>query len=95
MTEAIGGSVRGRLAYVPIHRRPALHLPNDARVAVWTIVNVENWSPTGAMPRAVLPPVTFGSLRDPETLVAAYERGAPESELLRQPDGPMASPQGL
>jgi catechol-2,3-dioxygenase len=32
---------------------------------------------------------------DPETLVAAYERGAPESELLRQPDGPMASPQGL
>jgi allantoinase len=23
---------------------------------VWTIVNVENWSPTGAMPRAVLPP---------------------------------------
>jgi catechol-2,3-dioxygenase len=32
---------------------------------------------------------------DPETLVAAYERGAPESELLRQHDGPMASPQGL
>jgi catechol-2,3-dioxygenase len=32
---------------------------------------------------------------DPETLVAAYERGVPEAELLRQPDGPMASPQGL
>ncbi|MFZ5784619.1 MAG: VOC family protein [Pseudomonadota bacterium] len=32
---------------------------------------------------------------DPETLVAAWERGAPEAELLRQPDGPMASPQGL
>jgi catechol-2,3-dioxygenase len=32
---------------------------------------------------------------DPEKLVAAYERGVPESELLRQPDGPMASPQGL
>ena len=32
---------------------------------------------------------------DPETLVAAYERGASEAELLRQPDGPMASPQGL
>jgi peptidoglycan/xylan/chitin deacetylase (PgdA/CDA1 family) len=56
MTETIGGSVRGRLDYVPIHRRPRLRLPNDARVAVWTIVNVENWSPTGAMPRAVLPP---------------------------------------
>ncbi len=56
MTESIGKSVRGRLPYVPIHRRPPLKLPNDARVAVWTIVNVENWSPTGAMPRAVLPP---------------------------------------
>src|SRR5450755_509108 len=56
MTETIGGSVRGRLDYVPIHRRPRLRLPNDARVAVWTIVNVENWSPTGAMPRAVLTP---------------------------------------
>ncbi len=51
-----GGSVRGRVNYAPIHRRPMLRLPGDARVAVWTIVNVENWSPTGAMPRAVLPP---------------------------------------
>ena len=56
MTESIGKSVRGRLPYTPIHRRPPLKLPNNARVAVWTIVNVENWSPTGAMPRAVLPP---------------------------------------
>jgi allantoinase len=56
MTELVGNSVRNRLPYVPIHRRPALKLPNSARVAVWTIVNVENWSPTGAMPRAVLPP---------------------------------------
>jgi len=32
---------------------------------------------------------------DPETLVAAWERGASEADLLRQPDGPMASPQGL
>jgi len=56
MTESIGRSVRGRLPYTPIHRRAPLKLPNNARVAVWTIVNVENWSPTGAMPRAVLPP---------------------------------------
>jgi hypothetical protein len=28
-------------------------------------------------------------------LIAAYESGASEAELLRQPDGPMASPQGL
>ena len=56
MTDTIGSSVRGRLDYTPIHRRPPLRLPNDARIAVWTIVNVENWSPGAAMPRAVLPP---------------------------------------
>ena len=32
---------------------------------------------------------------DPDKLVADYERGVPEADLLRQPDGPMASPQGL
>lgn len=48
--------IRGRLPYSPITMRPKRHLPGGARVAVWTIVNVENWSPTSAMPRAVLPP---------------------------------------
>jgi allantoinase len=52
----IGDSIRNRLDYTPIHRRPSLSLPGNARVAVWTIVNVENWSPSGPMPRAVLPP---------------------------------------
>ena len=56
MTRETGDSVRGRTPYLPIHKRPRLSLPNDARVAVWTIVNVENWSPAGAMPRSVLPP---------------------------------------
>ena len=56
MTRETGDSVRGRTPYLPIHKRPRLSLPNDARVAVWTIVNVENWSPAGAMPRTVLPP---------------------------------------
>jgi peptidoglycan/xylan/chitin deacetylase (PgdA/CDA1 family) len=55
-TSEIGGSVRERVAYQPIHRRPRLELPGGARVAVWTIVNVENWNPQGPMPRAVLPP---------------------------------------
>ena len=49
-------SFRDRLDYVPIHRRPRLQLPNNARVAVWTIVNVENWDPRAAMPRTVMPP---------------------------------------
>ncbi|MGQ3298673.1 polysaccharide deacetylase family protein [Reyranella sp.] len=56
MTSETGSSVRGRTPYLPIHKRPKLVLPGDARVAVWTIVNVENWSPAGAMPRTVLPP---------------------------------------
>ncbi len=56
MTRETGDSVRGRTPYLPIHKRPRLRLPNNARVAVWTIVNVENWSPAGAMPRTVLPP---------------------------------------
>lgn len=57
MTDSdIGKSVRGRLDYQPIHQRPPLKLPGEARVAVWTIVNIENWRPTGPMPRTVLPP---------------------------------------
>src|SRR5471032_3185863 len=56
MTVDIGSSIRARVTYEPIHKRRALHLPGDARVAVWTIVNVESWSPQGPMPRAVLPP---------------------------------------
>jgi allantoinase len=55
-SDEIGRSVRERVSYEPIHRRKQLKLPGDARVAVWTIVNVENWSPNSPMPRAVLPP---------------------------------------
>ena len=49
-------TIRDRLPYQPIVTRSKLRLPGDARVAVWTIVNVENWSPSDPMPRAVLPP---------------------------------------
>lgn len=47
---------RDRLQYQPIGRRPEFKLPGNARIAVWTIVNVENWLPENAMPRTVLPP---------------------------------------
>jgi peptidoglycan/xylan/chitin deacetylase (PgdA/CDA1 family) len=57
MTDTINpGAIRNRLPYSPITRRPPLRLPGGERVAVWTIVNVENWSPDNAMPRTVLPP---------------------------------------
>jgi peptidoglycan/xylan/chitin deacetylase (PgdA/CDA1 family) len=54
--QELGSSIRDRVPYQPIHLRKKLQLPGNARVAVWTIVNVEHWSPLGPMPRAVLPP---------------------------------------
>ncbi len=45
-----------RIAYSAIVDRPPLKLPDGARVAVWTIVNVEEWSIERNMPRTVLPP---------------------------------------
>lgn len=49
-------TLRDRLPYAPLPLRPKLSLPGGARIAVWTIVNIENWLPSGAMPRTVLPP---------------------------------------
>ncbi|MEK7806550.1 MAG: polysaccharide deacetylase family protein [Chloroflexota bacterium] len=44
-----------RAEYSPIfHRRP-LKLPDNARVAVWPIINVEEWDINAAMARTVLP----------------------------------------
>lgn len=45
-----------RLIYEAIIDRPKLALPNGARMAVWVIVNVEEWSIERALPRTVLPP---------------------------------------
>ena len=47
---------KDRVAYSAIVDRPPLRLPDGARVAVWTIVNVEEWSIERPMPRTVLPP---------------------------------------
>jgi peptidoglycan/xylan/chitin deacetylase (PgdA/CDA1 family) len=49
-----------RLAYSPIVARAPLHLPGDARVAVWVIVNVEEWDIHQPMPRTVLTPPAGG-----------------------------------
>jgi peptidoglycan/xylan/chitin deacetylase (PgdA/CDA1 family) len=45
-----------RVPYSAIVDRPPLKLPGGARVAVWTIVNVEEWAIERPMPRTVLPP---------------------------------------
>ena len=47
---------RDRIEYSAIVDRPPLPLPDGGRIAVWTIVNVEEWSLDKPMPRTVLPP---------------------------------------
>ena len=50
-----------RLAYSPIIGRPKLALPGNAKLAVWVIVNIEEWNPRETMPRTVLTPPAGGS----------------------------------
>jgi peptidoglycan/xylan/chitin deacetylase (PgdA/CDA1 family) len=51
-----GRTPRDRVPYSAIVDRPPLELPRGARMALWTIVNVEDWSIERPMPRTVLPP---------------------------------------
>src|ERR1039457_3223310 len=50
-----------RIAYSAITERPPFKLPDGSRIAVWVIVNVEEWDPTQPMPRTVLTPPAGGS----------------------------------
>jgi len=50
-----------RIVYSAITERPPLKLPGGARMAVWIIVNVEEWNPREPMPRTVLTPPAGGS----------------------------------
>ena len=50
-----------RLDFSAIAQRPRLELPDSARLAVWVIVNVEEWDPTQPMPRTVLTPPAGGA----------------------------------
>jgi peptidoglycan/xylan/chitin deacetylase (PgdA/CDA1 family) len=49
-----------RIDYSAIADRPPRRLPGGKRLAVWLIVNVEEWSPTDPMPRTVLSPPAGG-----------------------------------
>ena len=57
----VGMLPNDRLAYSAIAKRKPLKLPKGARMAVWTITNVEEWDPTQTMPRTVLTPPAGGS----------------------------------
>ena len=56
---------RDRIPYSALVDRPPLRLPDGARMAVWTIVNVEEWAIERAMPRTVLPPPQSGNAGQP------------------------------
>jgi allantoinase len=47
---------RERAPYSAIVDRPALKLPGDARIVIWSIVNLEVWDIHRPMPRAFLSP---------------------------------------
>lgn len=65
-------SLSERVPYDAIIDRPSLTLPGGARLAVWLIVNIENWETKRPMPRTVLPPPlgSAASARSPELGVA-------------------------
>ncbi|CAN5696086.1 VOC family protein [soil metagenome] len=90
---------KGIVPYRPIHHGPTLsmyyHDPDGNSVEMQvdcfrTKAEASAYFQTEAFTRNPI-----GVNFDPEALVAAYERGAPEAELLRQPDGPAARAQGL
>ncbi len=81
--------------YWPIHHGPTLsmyyHDPDGNSVELQvdcfkTKAEASAYFQTEAFTRNPI-----GVLYDPEALVAAYEAGAPEAELLRQPKGPPAA----
>ena len=47
---------RDRIDYSAMADREPLKLPDGKRVAVWVIVNIENWDIEKPMARTVLPP---------------------------------------
>jgi len=56
---------RERFDYSAIVDREPVRLPDGARIAVWTIVNVEEWNIEAPMPRTVLPtPAGVGVVPD-------------------------------
>lgn len=50
-----------RISYSAIVDRKPLKLPGGARMAVWVIVNIEEWDPRETMPRTVLTPPAGGA----------------------------------
>ena len=55
-----------RFDYMPMVDRKVLKLPDSARVAVWVIVNIEEWDIHHPMARTILPPPGGGTNPPPD-----------------------------
>ena len=65
-----------RLDYSAIGQRSKLALPNSARLAVWVIVNVEEWDPSQPMPRTVITPPAGGApMPDIPMMIVQHHEG--------------------
>ena len=64
-----------RSDYSNIFERPRLELPNNARIAVWVIINVEEWDINEPMARTILPPPQGRSVTPDIPNYAWYDYG--------------------
>jgi peptidoglycan/xylan/chitin deacetylase (PgdA/CDA1 family) len=55
-----------RYGYLPIVDRKPMQLPNGGKIAVWVIVNVEEWDIHSSMARTILPPPGGGTNAPPD-----------------------------
>ena len=55
-----------RFEYLPMVDRKPMKLPRGARVAVWVIVNVEEWDIQKSMARMILPPPSHVPIPPPD-----------------------------
>ena len=85
MTEPMKPSQR--LEYQASIDRPRLELPDGKRVAVFIVVNVENWEIERAMPRQVLTAPQGASAIFEELVAACAVEDALVEELRRDEEG--------
>jgi catechol-2,3-dioxygenase len=90
---------RGIVPYRPIHHGPTLsmyyHDPDGNSVELQVDCFKTKEETAAYFQTEAFTKNPIGINFDPEKLVADYEAGVPEADLLRCPDGPMAKPQGL
>ena len=78
-----------RLDYSPISERQPLALPGGARLAVWVIVNVEEWDPEETMPRSSCPSGSYGRFNRTSSSGAAHGNGSIFISAASSTRGPM------